>query len=69
VVAVLVYTPVTLFLFARASQVDLGVGLVLGVGNMGGALIASRLAIKKGAGWIRWVLVVAAIAAATRMLF
>jgi len=69
VVAVLVYTPVTLLLFARASQVDLGVGLVLGVGNMGGALIASRLAIKKGAGWIRWVLVVAAVAAATRMLF
>ncbi len=69
VVTILVYTPVTLLLFARAAQVDLQAGLVLGVGNMGGALVASRLAIKKGAGWIRWVLVVAATVAALRMLF
>lgn len=69
VVTILAYTPIALFLFARASQVDLAAGVVLGVGNMAGALIASRLAIKKGAGWIRWVLVVAAIAAAVRMLF
>jgi hypothetical protein len=27
------------------------------------------LAVKKGAGWIRWVLVGAAVLAATRMLF
>ena len=43
-------------------------GLVLAVGNMAGALIASRLAMKNGAGWIRWVIVVAAIGAALRML-
>ena len=68
VALILVYTPLVLILFASADQVDLGVGLVLGLGNMTGALIASNLAIKKGAGWIRWVLVVAAIAAALRML-
>jgi uncharacterized membrane protein YfcA len=69
VVVILAYTPVTLLLFARASQVDVKAGLVLGAGNMTGALIASRLAITKGAGWIRWVLVFAAGAAAVRMLF
>jgi uncharacterized membrane protein YfcA len=68
VVIILAYTPVTLFFFATASQVDLRAGLILGVGNMTGAFVASRLAIKKGAGWIRWVLVVAAVAAALRML-
>ncbi|MDH3259942.1 MAG: sulfite exporter TauE/SafE family protein [Acidimicrobiia bacterium] len=65
---ILLYTPLVLILFASADQVDLAVGLVLGVGNMTGAWIASNLAIKKGAGWIRWVLVPAAIAAALRML-
>jgi len=68
VTLILLYTPVVLILFATADQVDLGVGLVLGMGNMAGAWIASNLAIKKGAGWIRWVLIIAAIAAALRML-
>jgi hypothetical protein len=36
---------------------------------MVGAFTASHLAITKGAAWIRWVLVVAATAAAIRMLF
>lgn len=68
VTLILLYTPLVLILFASADQVDLAVGLVLGVGNMTGAWIASNLAVKKGAGWIRWVLVGAALAAAARML-
>ncbi len=68
VVLILAYTPVALILFASASQVDIQVGLVLSVGQMTGAWIAARLAILKGASWIRWVLVVAAIVAALRML-
>jgi len=68
VTLILLYTPLVLVLFASADQVDLGVGLVLGTGNMAGAWIASNLAIRKGAGWIRWVLIVAAVAAALRML-
>jgi uncharacterized membrane protein YfcA len=68
VTLILLYTPLVLILFASADQVDLAIGLVLGVGNMTGAWIASNLAIKKGAGWIRWVLIVAAVAAALRML-
>lgn len=66
---VLIYTPLTILLFARASQVDLAAGLVLSVGNMTGALVATRLAVRHGGGWIRWVLLAAAVVAATRMMF
>ena len=68
VALILLYTPLVLVLFAFADQVDLAVGLVLGVGNMTGAWISAHLAVRKGAGWIRWVLIVAAVAAAIRML-
>jgi uncharacterized membrane protein YfcA len=68
VVLILAYTPVALLLFASASQVDLQVGLVLSIGQVTGAWIAARLAVLKGAAWVRWVLVVAAIVAALRML-
>lgn len=68
VVLILAYTPVALIFFASAAQVDIQVGLVLSVGQMTGAWIAARLAILKGASWIRWVLVAAAIVAALRML-
>ena len=65
---VLLYTPLTLLLFWQAKQVDLVAGLVRACGNMTGAVIATRLAVKKGAAWIRWVLVGAAVLAAGRML-
>ena len=60
---VLIYTPVALLMFWGRDQVAWIPGLVLGCGNATGALLATVLAVKKGAGWIRWVLVVA------RMLF
>jgi len=68
VVLVLAYTPIALFLFARAGQVDLRVGLVLSIGQMTGAWVAARLAVRKGASWVRWILIVAAVIAAARML-
>ena len=68
VVLVLSYTPVALIFFASASRVDLQVGAVLSIGQMTGAWIGARMAILKGAAWIRWILVVAAIVAALRML-
>jgi len=68
-VLVLCHTPLVLLLFARADQVDWYAGLVLGVASMVGALIASLLAIRQGAAaWIRWVVVLAAVGAATQML-
>ena len=56
-------------LFVSADQVDWAAGGLVGVGSMIGAFLASTLAVKKGADWIRWVLVAAAVAAAVRMLF
>jgi len=58
-----------LLLFINAEQVHWGAGLLVGAGAMVGAFMASTLAVKKGAGWVRWVLVAAAVAAAIRMLF
>lgn len=68
VLLILAFTAIALPVFVLAGQVALLAGLVLAVGNMTGAWIASRLAVEKGAGWIRWVLIVAALAAAARML-
>lgn len=66
---VLIHAPLVLLLFARAAQVDWGAGLVLGVGSVVGALTASLLAVREGATrWIRWVVVLAAVGAATHML-
>lgn len=69
VVLVAAYSPIAILLFARASQVDLAIGAVLAVGQMSGAWAGSRLAVLKGAAWIRWVLVAAALVAAARLAF
>ncbi len=55
---VLLYTPVTLIIFLIYGQVNWEYGLTLTVGNVFGALIASRLAVKKGVNFVRWVIVV-----------
>lgn len=65
---VLIYTPVALAMFWGRDQVAWVPGLVMGAGNAAGALLATFLAVKKGAGWIRWVLALAAVGAAVRML-
>jgi uncharacterized membrane protein YfcA len=66
---VLIHAPLVLLLFARAAQVDWYAGLVLGLGSVVGALAASLLAVREGAArWIRWVVVLAAVGAATHML-
>lgn len=69
VVLAVAYSPIAILLFARASQVDLAVGAVLAIGQMSGAWAGSRLAVLKGAAWIRWVLVAAALVAAARLAF
>ncbi|MEN8152370.1 MAG: sulfite exporter TauE/SafE family protein, partial [Planctomycetota bacterium] len=68
VAVVLIYTILALGVFLLHGQVELLAGLVLGIGNATGAFISARLAIKRGAGWIRWVLLVAALGAAAKML-
>ena len=69
VVLIASYTVIALLVFVNASQVNWQLGLALAAGNSIGAYTASKLAMKSGAGWIRWVLVGAAILAAGRMAF
>lgn len=69
VVLIAVYTPVALFFYFRAGDVDLPLGLILAAAYSSGAFTAARLAVQKGAAWARWVLIAAAAGAAVRMLF
>lgn len=68
VLLIAAYTPVALLLFASAAQVDVMVGVVLSIGQVTGAWIAAHLALKRGAEFVRWILVAAAVVAAGRML-
>lgn len=65
---VLLMTVPALVLFARAGQVRWAPGLVLAAGNVAGAWTASRLAVKRGAAWIRWAVVGAAAMAIGKLL-
>jgi uncharacterized membrane protein YfcA len=69
VVLIAAYSPIAILLFARASQIDIAVGVVLAAGQMSGAWAGSRPAVLKGAAWIRWILVAAAVVAAARLAF
>lgn len=55
---VLAYVPFSLLVFIIYDQVNWIYGLVLSIGNVVGALIASRLAVTKGVDFIKWVIVV-----------
>lgn len=55
---VLCYTPFTLLIFLYYGQINWKYGLVLSIGNVVGALIASRLAVSKGVDFVKWVIVI-----------
>jgi len=65
---ILLYTPMAIVIFFIAGDVNLVLGLVLAVGNMTGAWIGARIAVKGGAKFIRWVVLVAILAAATKLI-
>jgi uncharacterized protein len=55
---VLIYTPFVFAIFIANHQVEYLVGFITGLGNLLGGIWAARLALKWGAGFIRWFLVV-----------
>ncbi len=57
IIVVLAFTISALVVFARNGQVDWVAGILLGLGNMAGAGWAARLAVKKGAAWVRQLLI------------
>lgn len=58
VFVVLAYAPFTLLVFLWYDQVNWTYGLILAIGAVVGALIASRLAVSKGVNFVKWVIVV-----------
>lgn len=54
---ILIWAPVILVVFIYYGQVNYLYGIILSIGNVIGALVASRLAVKKGASFVRWVII------------
>jgi len=68
VLIILCFTALALVVFVMHDQVQWGVGLLLAVGNMFGAWIASRMAVKRGANFVRWLLIAVVVVAAAELL-
>lgn len=65
---VMVFTLFALIVFIMNDQVEWLPALVLAVGNMLGAWVAARMAIDKGAEFIRWILIAVIIVSAFVLL-
>jgi len=68
VLIVLIVTIPVLLVFGLAGQLVVLPGMVIAVGNMMGAWLGTRVAIRKGAPWIRVIVIIAAVAAITKLL-
>jgi len=66
---VLIYTPFAIYVFFMHDQIHWVAGLILAAGNMGGAFLASRMAVKHGAGFVRYVLIFIMAISAIKLLF
>jgi uncharacterized membrane protein YfcA len=58
---VLIYSPFTLIVFMLSGQINYGIGLIAAVGNIFGALVASRFAVSWGTNFIRWFVAIVII--------
>jgi hypothetical protein len=65
--AALMYQVVSLAVFTGAGQIMWLPGLVLAAGNVAGALLGVRFAIRRGAAAVRWVIVAAVVASALKL--
>lgn len=64
---VLLYTPFTIFVFLFNDQINWKYGLILAIGNVVGAFVASRLAVSKGVAFVKWVIVIVVLITAADM--
>ena len=65
---ILLYTPLALLIFFIHGDVNLWIGLVLAVGNMSGAWIGTKIAVKWGAVFIRYFVLVAILVASIKLI-
>ncbi|MFH1699623.1 MAG: sulfite exporter TauE/SafE family protein [Candidatus Zixiibacteriota bacterium] len=68
VLIILCFTFFAVIVFAINDQIVWTVGLIMAVGNMLGAWVAVKVAIKKGNGFIRWILIVVVAVSAAKLL-
>jgi uncharacterized membrane protein YfcA len=68
VIIILVFTVSALLVFARNGQVNWGIGLLVAAGQMLGAWVAARMAVEKGANWVRQLLIVIVALSASYLL-
>jgi uncharacterized membrane protein YfcA len=69
VTLVLVFTPLTLVLFAWNGKVEWAMGFALAAGNLLGGLAGVHLQILKGHKWVRGVVTVTVVLFAIRLIF
>jgi len=67
VLIVFMYVPFSLAVYIYNDQVNYLYGFVLAIGNVLGAIIASKMAIEKGAGFVRWVIAVVVLLTALQI--
>lgn len=65
---VLIYTPFVFSVFIANDQVEYIIGFVTGLGNLAGGLLAGNLAIKWGAGFVRYMLIIFLILFSLKLL-
>ena len=65
---VLLFTISAILVFIRNDQVNWIVGLILAVGNMLGAWVAARVAVDRGAVWVRRLLIAVVVVSAANLL-
>jgi len=67
VLIILAYAPFTLAIFYYNHEINWEYGLIMALGNMIGALVASRMAVKKGVVFVKWVIVVVVLMTSAQM--
>ncbi|MGA9531440.1 MAG: sulfite exporter TauE/SafE family protein [Anaerolineales bacterium] len=68
IAVVLLFTISAIIVFVMNDQINWVIGLILSVGNMLGAWFAARLAIERGAVWVRRLLIVVIVVSAAQLL-
>ncbi len=68
VLIVLAFTISSLIVFVLNEQVLWGLGLILAVGNSLGAWAAARMAVERGANFVRWLLIAVVTISAANLL-
>jgi uncharacterized protein len=68
VLIVLGFTIFALAVFVLNRQVEWQIGLILAVGNMLGAWVGARTAVKRGAVFVRWLLIAVVAVSAAQLL-